>query len=196
MKAKIGVRASNINWLIRSHVANDPARMPGVVMRPRDVFARLQFDAQSGQRVNFGQDAGARFEIERAAFALDSGVEEFIADLGQPGIRVAGNAQYQRAVAFERSDRGFHLDGLPAERPDGPGAARSPPGSTASARPAGWPPSGPGTRRRARRLPTRARRRRSARTTPRPVQPGLSARGWRPNARPTRSPPRTGQRRN
>src|SRR5262245_1536169 len=116
MKAKIGVCPSKISWLIRSHVANDSARMPGVVMRPRDVFARLQLDAQSGQRVNFGQDAGARFEIERAAFALDSGVEEFIADLGQPGIRVAGNAQYQRAVVFERGDRGFHLDGLAAVR--------------------------------------------------------------------------------
>src|SRR5262252_6194139 len=77
-------RSSNINRLIRGHIANRPARMPGVVMRPRDVFARLQFDAQGGQRVNFGQDAGARLEIERTAFALDSRVEEFIADLGQP----------------------------------------------------------------------------------------------------------------
>ena len=85
-------------------------------MRPRDVFSRLQLDAQSGQRVNFGEDAGARLEIERAAFALNSGVYEFITDPGQPRIGIAGDAQEQRPVAFERGDRGFHLDGLTAVR--------------------------------------------------------------------------------
>src|SRR5262245_42732512 len=90
--------------------------MPGVVMRPRDVFARLQFDAQGGQGINFGQDAGARLEIERTSFALDSRVEEFIAYLGQPRIGIAGNSQDQSPVAFERGDRGFHLDGLAAVR--------------------------------------------------------------------------------
>src|SRR5215470_6659777 len=109
-------RQAEAYGLIRGDVTDRPARMPGVVMRPRDVFARLQLDAQSGQRVNFGQDAGARLEIERAAFALDSGVEEFIADFRQPRIRVAGNAQNLRAVAFERGDRGFYLDSLAAVR--------------------------------------------------------------------------------
>ena len=85
-------------------------------MRSRDVFSRLQLNAQSGQSVNFGEDAGARLEIERAAFALASGVEEFIADLRQPRIRIAGNAQNQRPVAFERGDCSFHLNGLAAVR--------------------------------------------------------------------------------
>ena len=53
---------------------NRPARMPGVVLFPRDVFAGLQFDAQRRQDINFCQDAGARFEIQRTAFAFHSSI--------------------------------------------------------------------------------------------------------------------------
>src|SRR5438093_13400581 len=103
-------------WFLTRHLPDHPARMPGVVMCARDPLASLQLDAQRREHINFGEDAGARLEAERTAFTLHTGEEKFIALPGEPGLRVAGDADDDRAVALERRDGRFHLARFSAVR--------------------------------------------------------------------------------
>lgn len=83
--------------------------MPRVVMLVCNLLARLQLDAERGQYVNLREHAGPWLEVERAAFTLDARVEKCVALRGQSRVQIAGDADDERTIAFERTDGSFHL---------------------------------------------------------------------------------------